>query len=256
LRRCNKAIEEGEAAKAAALGLAPEVAPEPSRAHMAAQSEDHMRARFGGFLPRCAISQSVNDGASNAAGGEHGQGQGGDDDGDGAAHLAEVHERVFRGMTVRTVMDSQFPTCRGDERCAETCVLAARSATDACMAWLHAPPASAAAAAAAAAGDRPENAADSTAACADALNAARTNCGAEESARCVEPLAAGFHALGVPGGATTDPDPNASTSASATTSATSADVTVVTDADAAEDDAVEKHSRSVSRCRLNRRNPC
>jgi len=221
-KRKAKAVQDEEAEKSAALGLNPEVPSVPSRAHMAGQSEDYMRARFGDVLPRRAISRAVNDGASNAND---------VDNGDDASHLAEVHDHVFRGMTLRTAMDSQFPTCRGDERCAETCVLAARSATDACMTWLHAPPASGGDAG----GNHSDTAVLGTAACADALEAARANCGPEESARCVEPLATGFHALGVPGVATLNPDPDPGPDTSA-----SADVN-----DVAEEDDVEKHSRSL-----------
>jgi len=226
-KRQVQAVEHAAAAHSAALGLAPQVPSAPSRAHMAGQSEDYMRARLGSFLPRRAISRAVNDGASNAAAGAHGHG-GEDDD---AAHLAEVHERVFHGMTVRTAMDSQFPTCRGDERCAETCVLSARHATDTCMAWLHASPALGGSSGGGGGGGG-DSSAPASLACEDAINAARTTCGSEESARCVEPLAAGFHALGVAGGATTD---------------TTTDTTAETDtADAAvEEEDVERHSRSM-----------
>jgi hypothetical protein len=196
-KRKAKAVEAEEAAKAAALGLNPEVPADPSPAEMAARSEDYMRARLGGVLPRRAISHAVNDGSSNANDVHNG---------DDASHLADLHEQVFKGMTVRSVMDAQFPTCRGDERCAETCVLSARSATDTCMAWLHAPPP--ASGGGGGGGNHSDTAALGTAACADALDAARASCGAEESARCVEPLAAGFHSLGIPGGVTADPDPD------------------------------------------------
>ena len=175
-KRRAKAIADEEAAKSAALGLNPAVPPEPSRGHMARAAEEYMRSSLAEHAPHAAISRAVNDGVSNAL-------DVADGEGDDASHLADVHHEVFGGMTLRTAMDSQFATCRGDERCSETCVLSSRSAVDTCMQWLHAD----------------DELADS-AECSKSLDAARARCSPEERSRCLEPLAAGFHALGVPGG--------------------------------------------------------
>ena len=175
-KRRAKAVAEEEAAKYAALGLIPQVPPEPTRSHMAGAAEEYMRAHFAEHAPHEAISRAVNDGVSNALDAPDGE----DND---ASYFAEIQEQAFGGMTVRTTMDSQFPTCRGDERCSEACVLSTRSAMDSCMEWLHA-----------------EDEDVDSAECSKSIENARARCSPEERSRCLEPIVAGFHALGVPGG--------------------------------------------------------
>jgi hypothetical protein len=172
-KRKAKAIAQEEAAKSAALGLTPQALAEPSRSHLAGAAEEYVRSQFAEHAPREAISRAVNDGTSNAYDAVDGE--------DDASHLAELHDQIFGGMTVRTAMNSQFASCRGDERCSEACVLSTRSATDTCIEWLHAADAD-------------------SAECSKSIDAARVRCSPEERIRCLEPLAAGFHALGVPGG--------------------------------------------------------